>query len=138
VRIVPKRSSAVRRRWADIVIIAASVYAIAAATQMPLELATGDVDEAVRFALWLPTAYVLGGILGAASIFIALRWPGAARLVVVAAAIVLLSGLLALHGFAWLPVLSLGLPAIAMLGAAPFMGTMPRPEEEEAEKRTAR
>jgi hypothetical protein len=33
---VRKRSSAGRRRWADIVVIAASAYAIAAATQMPL------------------------------------------------------------------------------------------------------
>jgi hypothetical protein len=135
---VSKKDSAVRRRWADIVVIAASAYAIAAATQMPLELATADVDEAVRFALWLPTAYALGGALGMASIFVALRWPGPARVVLVIAALLLISGLLALERFALLPVLSLGLPAVAMLAAAPFMGTMPRPEEEAAEERTAR
>jgi hypothetical protein len=135
---VRKRSSAFRRRWADIAVIAASAYALAAATQMPLELATGDVDEAVRFALWLPTAYVVGGILGMASIFIALRWPRAARVVLVIAALLLLSGLVGLQSFALLPVLSLGVPALLMLAAAPFMGAMPGPEEEAAEERLAR
>jgi hypothetical protein len=133
-----KNNPATRRRWADIVVIASSAYAIAVATQVPLELATGDVEEAVRFALWLPTAYALGGVLGMASIFLALRWPRAARVVLIAAALLLGSGLLALQRFALLPVLSLGLPAVAMLAASPFMGAMPRPEEEAAEERAAR
>jgi hypothetical protein len=123
-----------RRRWADIVVIAASAYALAAATQMPLELATGDVDTAVRFQLWLPVAYAVGGLLGIVSVFIALRRPPLARLVLAAGALFLVSGLFTLQRFALLPVLSLGLPAAAMLLALPFLGPMPRPEEEAAER----
>jgi hypothetical protein len=131
-------SSAFWRRWADIVIIAASAYCIAAATQVPLELATGDVDTAVRFQLWLPVAYVLAGVAGMASVFVAGRWPGVSKACVVLAVMLLISGFLALERLALLPVLSLGIPAVGMLVALPFMGPMPGPAEEAAEERAVR
>jgi hypothetical protein len=127
-----------RRRWTNIVVIAASAYCIAAATQMPLELATGDVGEVVRFELWLSAVYVLAGVMGMASVFASTRWPRFGRAPLVLAVILLISGFFALHGLALLPVLSLGIPAVAMLGALPFMGPMPGPGEEASEEAAAR
>jgi hypothetical protein len=128
-----RNGHAKRRWWTNIVVIGASAYCIAAATHMPLELATGDVGEAVRFELWLSAVYVLAGVLGMAAVFTSTRWPRFGRVPLILAVALLVSGFFALHGVALLPVLSLGIPALAMLGALPFMGPMPGPGEEAAE-----
>jgi len=131
---VAKKNTAYRRRWANIVVAAAGAYSLAAAAQLPVELGTGDAGETVRFEMWIPIAHTLAGVLGMASLFVAIRWPRFARIPLIAAALLLLSGFLALHRITLLPALSLGLPALAMVGAIPFMGTMPSPQEEAAEE----
>jgi hypothetical protein len=131
-------SEAYWTRWANIVVIVASAFSLAAAAQFPLELGTRPVSDTVRFELWIPTAHTLAGALGIGSLLVGVRRPRLARVPLVAAALLLISGFLAFHRITLLPALTLGLPALAMLAATPFVGPMPRPEEEEREERRTR
>lgn len=119
-----------RHRWADVVVIIASVYSFAAAIWSPPELFSGGGGWEVRQEAWLWGAYALGGVLGITGIFVALRWPNLARVLVAVAGLVVLSGFFALHTVTTLALLSLGLTGLALLVSAAFMGRMPTPEEE--------
>lgn len=119
-----------RRRWADIIVIAAAAYAFGAALWFPPEMISGDGGEAVAFGGWLWTAYALGGAIGLASVFVAIKLPKIARGMVALAGLLVLSGFFALRQVTFVAVLSLGLTGLALLAATPFMGRMPTPEEE--------
>jgi peptidoglycan/LPS O-acetylase OafA/YrhL len=127
-----RKNPATRRRWANVAVVVVSAYSLAAAAQFPVELATPYVRETVRFPVWIPVVHALAGALGLAAVFTAVRRPGLARLPLVAGGLLLLSGFAAFHQLSLLPVLSLGIPALVMLGIIPFLGPMPRPEEEAA------
>lgn len=124
------RAGAQRHRWADVVVIIASVYAFASAIWSPPELFTGGGGWEVRQEMWLWGAYALGGLIGIAAVFVALRWPDLARVMVAVAGLVVLSGLFALYRVTTLALVSLGLTGLVLLVTAPFMGRMPTPEEE--------
>jgi hypothetical protein len=125
----PEIARARRRLWADVLLIVASVYALGAAIWVPPEIVSGGAEE-VSVPGWLQGAYALAGIIGIAALFIAHRWRVIARLLVPIAGLVLLAGFFALREITVLSVVSLGLPALAMLVAAGFVGPMPTPEEE--------
>jgi hypothetical protein len=130
-------SKAYRNRWTNIAVVVASAFSLAGAAQFPLELGTRPIPETVRWELWIPTVHTLAGVLGLLSLFLAIRNRGLARVVLVVAGLLLVSGFLAFERITLLPALTLGIPALLMLGAVPFLGPMPRPEEEaEAERRT--
>jgi hypothetical protein len=114
-----------RRRWADVVVILTGLLLVGlAAFNAPAS--TGRPDQAAS----LPSMYVaygLGGGLALVAFFVAQRWPLLGKLMLVAGALVLLGfGFAAFRAGAaagWLTIL---LPALALLGSAPFFGRMPR------------
>jgi cytochrome bd-type quinol oxidase subunit 2 len=114
-----------RRRWADIVVIATGLMLVGfAAWNAPAS--TGAPDETASLPS-LFTAYAAGGALAIVALFVAHRSRTGGRVLIVAAALLLL-----VFGFdafreraaaAWLTVL---VPAVLLLGAVPFFGPMPR------------
>lgn len=120
-----------RRRWADVVVLVASAYALSAAAWFPPELAAGGTNEAVRAPQWLWIAYTAAGVLGFAAVFVASRATIPARIMTAGAGIIMLASFLAMATVTTLAVLSIGGTALALLLAAPFVGAMPSPREEE-------
>lgn len=119
-----------RRRWADVVLIVAGLYVFFAAVWAPPALGPEAADaEAADHGLWW-VAHALGGALALLSVPVALKNVALARIMAGAAGLVLIGGLLAFHSIGWLAVRALLIPAILILGAAPFMGPMPTPEDE--------
>lgn len=118
-----------RRRWADVVVIAAAVYALLAAF-WPMEMVSGGGGREVgsQGGLWI--AYTAGGVLGLLAVFIAGRAPGLAKALVAAGGVAVLLGFFALTELAPLALVSLGVTGLALLGAAAFVGPMPSPEDE--------
>lgn len=121
-----------RRRWADVVVLAASAYAVAAAAWFPPELAAGGRNVAVEAPAWLWIAYVAAGVLGFAGVFAASRSAALGKGLVALAGVIMLASFLTLARVTTLAVLSIGATALALLGAAFFVGPMPS-EREEAE-----
>lgn len=121
-----------RRRWADIVVIIASAYALSAASWFPPELAEGGVNEAVRFPAWLWMAYLAAGLLGFAGVFAASRWTALGKGLVALAGLIMLGSFLTMARITTLAVLSIGGTGLALLVAAVFVGPMPSPREERA------
>jgi peptidoglycan/LPS O-acetylase OafA/YrhL len=114
-----------RRRWADIVVILVGLALVGlAAWNAPIS-AGAEPDE-TRSIPSIYMAYAVGGGLALAAVFAVHRWKGVGRLLLLAAALVLLG-----YGVAgyqqgealWLTVV---LPGLLLLGAAPFFGPMPR------------
>ncbi len=112
-----------RRRWADVVVIAASCFAIGWAIWMPPQI------EGAAHATWW-TAHGVGGALGLVSLVVVMRSLMIGRVVLAAGGIALLFGLTAFETFRWHAIVFLLLPGLAMLAAVPFFGPMPTPEEE--------
>ena len=114
-----------RRRWADIVVIVTGLVLVGlAAWNAPAS--TGRPEETHSLGS-MYVAYGVGGGLGLLALFIAHRSRIVGRLLLVAAALLLLGfGLDAFRqpaGAVWLTAL---LPALLLLGATPFFGPMPR------------
>lgn len=118
------------RRWASIVAIVASVYALLAAVWVPPEFFTGGDAGEVGHSTWLIIAYALAAALGLGGVLTAQRNAGLARLMVAAAGIILLSGFLAMRQVTALALVSIGLTGLMLIGSAVFLGAMPSPEEE--------
>lgn len=119
------RERARRRRWADVAVIAASAFAIVWAIWVYPRSGPG-VNEGT-----LQWTHFVGGALGFASIFVALRSVWLARALLLVGGIVLVVGFVtgfntpSGHG-----VVTMLLPAIVLLAMVPFVGPMPTPEEE--------
>lgn len=132
----PEAGHARRRRWANVVVILASAYALAAATHAsPPESVASLARDLVAAQGWLWGAYALGGICGFAAVFGSVRWPRLGRPLALAAGLLVLSGFLAVEELTPLTLLSIGLTGVALLAAGIFMGPMPGPEEEAREER---
>jgi hypothetical protein len=128
--VTDRRTRARRRRWADVVVIVAALYAILAAVWAPPALGPAEAAaEAPRHGLWW-WAHAVGGSLAISSIFVAMKSVIAARILAAAGALVLLAGLTAFGSITWLAVRMLVIPAILILAATPFIGPLPTPEEE--------
>lgn len=128
------RRSTGRRRWADVVIIIASAYALSAATWVPSEwVSGGDVPGAGAPATeWLWAAYMIGGVLGFASLFISLERPTVARVVAAVGGLAVLGGFFVLRGRAVPALVSLGVTGVALLVAGVFMRGAPAPDQDQA------
>jgi cytochrome bd-type quinol oxidase subunit 2 len=114
-----------RRHWADIVVIVVGLLLVGlAAWNAPVSSGMRP-DEAESLPA-VYAAYAIAGGLALASLFIAQRSSAAGKVVLLVAALVLIG-----YGVAgyrpsealWLTVL---LPGLALLGALPFFGRMPR------------
>jgi hypothetical protein len=115
----------VRRRWADVVVMLTGLMLVGlAAWNAPAS--SGRPDETASLGS-MYVAYAIGGGLAIAALFLVHRSRMIGRLLLVAAGLVVLG--FGLDGFregagaVWLTVL---LPALLLLGAAPFFGPMPR------------
>lgn len=128
------REEAERRRWADIVVIVAGVYAFLMAVFGPRLAGPARAAEVVAApgGLWVGTG--IAGILAIAGVILALRWTLLARMLTGTAGIVLIATLFAFERVGWLGVVTLALPALALLVATPLVGPMPSPEEEGRER----
>lgn len=115
------------RTRAGFVVVLASVWALASIMWMPPELVTeGGGTSMVQSLPLLVAVYGAGGVLGLGGLGVAQRWPGPGRLMVGAGGLVLLIGFLAFRDYSPAAVLSVGLSAVALLVAAPFVGDVPR------------
>jgi hypothetical protein len=120
-----------RRRWADVVVIVAAVYAIATTAWSPAEFFSGGTShEVAKETSWVFTAHVVGGGIALLGLFVAFRSTTAARVLVAFGGLLYLTTLLTLIEFPLGQVLSVVVPSLMMLAAAPFVGPMPTPEEE--------
>lgn len=130
----PTRKEHRRHRWADVLVIVASMYCIAAATWFPPEMISGGDSTAVAAEGWNWISYTAGGVLGVLGLFLALKWSVLGKISVGLGGLAVLAGFLTLRAFTTLAVLSLGGTALALLAAAPFVGPMPTPEQEGKER----
>lgn len=125
-----EREKAKRRRWADVLVIVASVYALLSAGWAPLELLDSGEGYEVADSAGLWWIYALGGALGIAALAASRRWTALAKALSAAGGVVILGGFFTLETVTVFAALSLGLTGLALLAAAPFVGPMPSPEEE--------
>jgi hypothetical protein len=126
-----RRSRARRYRRTNVVVLAISVYALAASIWVPPELMAEGPRATVLNPMWLRWgAYGAGGVSGLAAVFLSVRYPGLGRVLTLVAGVLLLSGFLALARATPLAVASLGLTGLALVVASGFMGPMPTPEQE--------
>jgi len=118
-----------RRKWADLVVLFASLWAFAWAIWAPPS--TEMEGGAVRSLAGWWAAHAIGGALGLLSLFLAPRWRPLARVVLVVAACALLVGAFTSGRAAGAAALTLAVPGVLLLVAAPFIGPVPSPQEEE-------
>jgi hypothetical protein len=124
----PSRS---RRHWADVAVILAGLGLFGLAIWFPPFTTTGGADE-VKSVPTLWPFYAGAGGLTLIALFLGQRWEwrNFARLLLIAAVIVLVAGLFTgfrqLGPAAWLTVI---VPGILLLVAIPFFGPMPRVAE---------
>ena len=119
-----------RRRWADVVVIVASLYAFMSALWAPLELLTGGAGREVADDQGMWWSYAVGGVLGLIALFFAHRNAPIAKGLTAAAGLAVLAGFLTLDNLTAFAALSIGVTGVALLVASPFVGRMPTPEEE--------
>jgi len=119
-----RRATLRRRHWANVAVIIAGMFALLWGLWRP-PAAGPQVDEV---SLW--GTQVLGGALGVAAPLIALKWATLSKVSAAAGGVILLGGLLVVARITLNPILTTVLPALVLLAAAPFMGTMPTPEDE--------
>ena len=119
-----------RRRWADILALVASAYALSAAAWFPPELVAGGTNNAVEAPAWLWIAYATAGILGFIGVFAASKSAVLGKVLVAAAGLIMLASFVAMASVTTLAVLSIGGTGLALLIAAAFVGPMPSPREE--------
>ena len=125
-----QRTEAKRRRWADVVVIVASLYAFMSSFWAPLELLTGGEGREVADEQGLWWTYAVGGILGLAALAFARRNPALAKGLTAAAGLAVLAGFVMLDDLTLFASISIGVTGLALLAASPFVGPMPSPEEE--------
>lgn len=118
-----------RRLWADVVVLVAATYALVSTVWAPpaAMVAEGNPVENVP---WLVAAHGLAGVLSFGGLAAAFRWPRVGRALVATGGVLLLSGLLVLDELTAVALVSLAVPGLVLLAAAPFVGPMPSPEEE--------
>jgi hypothetical protein len=124
-----RQRAAKRRRWADVVVIVAALYVFLAAIWSPPAIGPGEAAGAVEHGLWW-WAHAIGGFLALLSIPLAQKQPMAGKVLAGVAALVMLAGVFVTDGGSWLTLRALGIPGLAVLLAAPFVGPMPSPQEE--------
>lgn len=122
------KERAQRRRWADVAIMVVGAITVSMGMWAP-PMTRSDQAHLTGFTGWW-LALFFAGALAFFSPFIALRSTPLARIAVVVAAVILLSGLAVFRAATPAAIGTLLVPALVLLAAAPFMGRMPTPEEE--------
>jgi hypothetical protein len=119
-----------RRRWADILVLIAAVYAFLSAFWSPLELVLGGDGYEVDNSGWLMGSYALAGILGISGVLMAVKNATVGRIMVALGGVAMLSAFGALQEITPFAALSIGLSGLVLLAGAYFVGPMPTPEDE--------
>jgi hypothetical protein len=128
---MPDTPTRTRRHWADVAVIIVGLGLFGLAVWFPPFTTTAGADD-VRSAPAVWPTYALAGGLTLIALFAGQRWQWrtVARLLLIAAVIVLAAGLFTgfrqLGMIAWLTII---IPAIVLLIATPFFGPMPRAAE---------
>lgn len=119
-----------RRRWADVVVIAVAVFELMLTMYGALLARPGGVAFDLQAPGWYYAAMSLSGVLALAAVLIAIRLTTVARILCAAAGVLLLTAVFAFESIDLRTVLTIILPGVLLLGATPFLGPMPSPEEE--------
>lgn len=122
---MPETTAMKRRRWADIVVIATALLLVGLAAW------TGPASSGPRADVaslgWMYVAYGVGGALALVALFVAHRSRTGGRLLLGAAALVVLGfGLNAFRRPSAALWLTIVVPGLVLLAATPFLGRMPR------------
>jgi peptidoglycan/LPS O-acetylase OafA/YrhL len=122
-----------RRRWADAALILTGLGLFGLAVWFPPFSTTSDAAQAIR--LW--PFYALAGGLVLIALFLGQKWDWVrlARLIIVAALVVLVIALFRVRSVGMVAWLTLIIPGIILLFTVPFFGPMPRAGEEVARRR---
>lgn len=117
-----------RRRWADVALILTGLGLFGLAVWFPPFSTTSDASQANR--LW--PFYALAGGLVLLALFLGQKWDWVrlARLLLVAALVVLVIALFRVRSFGMVAWLTLIIPGIILLFTVPFFGPMPRAGDE--------
>lgn len=126
------------RSWAGFAVIVASVWALVAAYRIPPDVMTEEGSRLVESVPLLSLAYAAGAFLGIGGLIAAQKWARPARFIVGAGGLALFAGFLTLRDFTLVSALSLGLTAVVLLAAAPFVGEVPRSADAEDRAETRR
>jgi hypothetical protein len=122
------------RRWADLLAIVAGVCALGNAMWGPLiftamERSTPRGDPGIGYN-W--EAFGIGGLFAVAAVALAQRWARPARALLAIAGLMLLAVPFTYVKKDALPIAASVILGLAMLVAAPFLGTMPAPRRSAA------
>jgi peptidoglycan/LPS O-acetylase OafA/YrhL len=122
-----------RRRWADVALILTGLSLFGLAVWFPPFSTTAEASQAIR--LW--PFYALAGGLVLLALFLGQKWDWVrvARLILVAALIVLAIALFRVRTVGMVAWLTLIIPGVILLCTVPFFGPMPRAGEEIARSR---
>src|SRR5215210_4650571 len=122
-----------RRRWADVALILTGLGLFGLAVWFPPFSTTSDASQAIR--LW--PFYALAGGLVLVGLFLGQKWDWVrhARLILIAALIVLVIALFRVRSVGMVAWLTLIIPGVVLLFTVPFFGPMPRAGEEIAPRR---
>lgn len=117
-----------RRQWADLALILTGLGLFGLAVWFPPFSTTSDASQAIR--LW--PFYALAGGLVLLALFLGQKWDWVrvARLMLVAALIVLVVALFRVRTVGLVAWLTLVIPGVILLFTVPFFGPMPRAGEE--------
>ncbi len=119
-----------RRKWADLAVLVAAIYALVFAIWAPEATAPNTATSEVSGKGTWYFAHMLGGILPLAGYFVALKSSMAGKVLVGLGAGALLAGLAGFDEIGGIALRNIILPAVIMLVALPFFGRMPTPEDE--------
>jgi hypothetical protein len=120
------------RHWADVGVLIASVWALVSGFRIPPDVMTQEGDVVAQSVPLLAGAYGLGGLLGLGGLAVAQKWPSPGRFIIGGGGLVILAGFFAMQEVTLVTLLSLGVPGLALILAAPFAGTMPRSVRQES------
>jgi peptidoglycan/LPS O-acetylase OafA/YrhL len=122
-----------RRRWADVALILTGLSLFGLAVWFPPFSTTSEATQAIR--LW--PFYALAGGLVLLALFLGQKWDWVrlARLIIVAALVVLVVALFRVRAVGMVAWLTLIIPGVILLFTVPFFGPMPRAGEEVARRR---
>ena len=117
-----------RRQWADVALILTGLGLFGLAVWFPPFSTTSDASQAIR--LW--PFYALAGGLVLLALFLGQKWDWVrvARLILVAALVVLVVALFRVRSIGLVAWLTLIIPGVILLFTVPFFGPMPRAGEE--------
>jgi hypothetical protein len=120
-----------RRHWADVVVIVVGVYLFLVAFWSPGLVAAEGAARVQDHQFWWWTK-MLGGVSALVAVLLVQRWVLVGKVLVGAAALLALLGLLTFRVWDWVVLVTVLIPGLLLAAATPWFGPMPTPEEENA------